>query len=112
MTGLRLLCVSVIMHSHDADWQYDTEESEKRVLSGLAKCRGLWAFYVVVEHWGQHGQSDGVDEGEGARRWREELRRKVMRPRESVEEIEDKTSAVDLGYEADEGMVRAAHSPV
>ena len=111
MTGLRFLCVALLMHSHDVDWQYDTEESERKVLGGLSKCRGLWAFYPRIEHWGQHDESEGVDEGEGARRWREELKRTVTRPRGSVEEIEDKTPAVDLGEKADEGMVRAAHSP-
>ena len=101
MTGLRFLCVALLMHSHEVDWQYDTELSERQVLGGLAKCRGLLAFYPRIEHWGQHDESEGVDEGEGARRYREELKRTVTRPRGSVEDIEDKTSAADLGDEAD-----------
>ena len=104
MTGLRELEVWVFMHSHVVEWEDDTEESEKEVLSGLAKCRGLRVFKVRVEHLGKHPESRGVDEGLGARRWREELARRVRRPRVDVGEIEDKTFAVDLGYEEDGGM--------
>ena len=85
MTGLRELDVRVFLHSHEAEWEDTTEEREKKLLSGLAKCRGLVAFNVMVEHW----DHDGFDGGEGARRWREELARKVTRPRGHVEEIED-----------------------
>ena len=42
------------MHNHVAEWDDDTEESEKEVLSGLAKCRGLRAFKVSVEHSWRH----------------------------------------------------------
>lgn len=85
-------------------------EREKKVLGGLAKCRGLRAFNAMIEHWSLLGPADGVDEREGARRWREELARKMTRPRSDVGEIEDKTFAVDLGYEANEGSILGAHS--
>ena len=104
MTGLRELDVRVDLHCHEAEWEDTTEEREKKLLSGLAKCRGLMAFYIVVEHWNQNG----FDYGEGAKSWREELARKVTRPRGHIEEIEDKTFAVDLGYVADEGSIHGA----
>ena len=98
MTGLRELDVRVILHGH-VEWKDTTEERQKTVLSGLAKCRGLEWFNVRIEHWGHYGQTDGVDGRESARKWREELARKVTRPRGGVEEIEDKTFEVDLEYD-------------
>ena len=103
MTGLRELEVWVCMHSHLVEWEDDTEESEREVLSGLAKCRGLTAFKIRVKHLGRHFESYGVDEGVGARRWREALGRTVTRPRVGVGEIEDVSFLNDLGYEADAG---------
>lgn len=77
------------MWSRGVDYRDGTEEKEKGVLSGLAKCRGLRAFEVRVEHLGRHPESGGVDEGVRVRRWREELARTVTRPRVRVGEIED-----------------------
>ena len=91
----------IIMHSHVGEW----EAGEKMVLSGLGMCRGLGTFKVRVLHLGRHHETLGVDESVEARRWREELTRRVMRPRVRVgevgdslgiEEIEDSSSMLDF----------------
>ena len=86
MTGLRDLEVCILLHSHTGEW----EAGEKMVLSGLGKCSGLTAFKVKVVHLGGHyDETQGVDESVEASRWREELTRRVTRPRVAAEEIED-----------------------
>ncbi len=92
-----------MMHSHVGEWEDGTEESEKDVLRGLGKCRGLRAFKVRVEHMGRHYESRGVDEGAGARRWREELGRRVMRPRLGAGEVEEESLLEILGGGWEEG---------
>ena len=61
------------------------------VLSGLGKCGGLGAFKVKVLHLGRHQETGGVDESVEARRWREELTMRVMRPKGAVGAVEDDT---------------------
>lgn len=86
MTGLRDLEVCILLHSHTGEW----EAGEKMVLSGLGKCSGLAAFKVKVVHLGGHyGETQGVNESVEASRWREELTRRVTRPRVAAGEIED-----------------------
>ena len=99
MTGLKELDVFIIMHSHVGEW----EAGEKMVLSGLAKCRGLGTFKVRVLHLGRHQETLGVNESEEARSWREELARRVMRPKAGVGEIEDPSSM----YNFDAGIEQA-----
>ena len=102
MTGLKELDVFIIFHSHVGEW----EAGERMVLSGLAKCRGLGTFKVRVLHLGRHQETLGVDESEEARSWREELTRRVTRPRAGVGEIEDLSSMSEFnaGIKRAEGL--------
>ena len=108
MTGLRDLDVCIFLHSHGQEW----EEAEKRVLSGLGKCRGLAAFKVRVVHWGALDGTRIVDESVEARRWRQELTRRVTRPRVGAEEVEDpvalgESESIGPLYDFDTGIEQA-----
>ena len=92
-----------MMHSHVGEWEDGTEESEREVLRGLGKCRGLRALKVRVEHMGRHYESRGVDEGVGARRWREELGRRMTRSRLAVGEVEEGSLLENWGEDGEEG---------